>query len=97
MVYKDLHDMLWRVRVPWAVLDEDALSIPIPEDNVRSAVSTSQPKLLECSRQALCVRHCSHRIEETYCHWGEWFTHFHNVRHSVEHGGSCADPYTTPW
>ncbi len=44
------------------------------------------PKLLESLREALHVRHYSHRTEDTYCSWVKRFVHFHKLRHPKEMG-----------
>lgn len=49
-----------------------------------SLVSVAKPKLLDQLREALRIRHYSHRTEQTYCSWVNRFIYFHNVRHPQE-------------
>ena len=49
--------------------------------------SVSKPKLLDQVREAIRVRHLSHRTEDTYCQWIKRFILFHDKRHPSELGG----------
>jgi integron integrase len=57
------------------------MSIPQQPSDLRA-----KPKLLDQVREAIRVRHYSHRTEEAYIHWIKRYIFFHGVRHPNEMG-----------
>jgi integron integrase len=55
-------------------------------DKPTAATAATQPRLLDCLREALRARHYSRRTEQTYCAWVRRFIYFHNIRHPAEMG-----------
>ena len=54
-----------------------------------------KPKLLECVRHALRVRHMARSTEESYVHWIRRFILFHNKRHPREMGKAEVGQFLT--
>lgn len=48
--------------------------------------SSKPPKLLDCMRDALRVRHYSYRTEQAYLDWARRYILFHGKRHPAEMG-----------
>ena len=61
----------------------------------RMDAQRKKPKLLECVRHALRVRHMARNTEESYVHWIRRFILFHNKRHPREMGKAEVGQFLT--
>lgn len=57
-------------------------------DTAQTTAGLHKPKLLDCVRSAIRIRHYSPRTEEAYVGWIRRFILFHHKRHPAEMGDS---------